>query len=78
MKKIMLVLLAGLVADLIQTGGDGISVAVRIGTEECVENNGFIGVLRMKIALHHGQFIKIRKQSQILSTHCSVLLFIFR
>lgn len=45
-------------------GGDGKAVAVGIVAVKSVKDHSFIGVLGIKITLHHGQFIEIRQQCQ--------------
>ena len=55
--------------DLLQAGGDGKAVAVRIVAVKSVEDHSFIGILGIKITLHHGQFIEIRQQRQVAFTH---------
>ena len=58
-----------IVDDLLQPGGDGKAVAVWIVAVKGVEDHSFIGVLGIKITLHHGQFIEIRQQRQVAFTH---------
>ena len=54
---------------LLQTGGDGKTVSVGIGAEERVEDHGLVGILSMKIALHHGKLIQIRQQGEVSLAH---------
>ena len=42
---------------LLQTGADGITVIAWVAAVKCIENDGFVGILFLKVALHHGQFV---------------------
>ena len=44
---------------LLQPGADGKAIAVGIGAVEHVKDYGLVGVLFLKISLHHGQFIQV-------------------
>ena len=58
--------------DLLQTGTDRVAAPYRVAAVKCIENDGFIGILFLKISLHHSQLIEICQQSKITFTHrCS-------
>ena len=47
------------VDDLLQTCGNGIAAVTGIAAVKCIENNSFVAVLVVKIALHHSKLIKV-------------------
>ena len=44
---------------LFQTGTNGKTISMGIGTVEHIEDDSFICVFFLKIALHHRQFIQV-------------------
>ena len=61
---------------LLQAGADGVAVAVGIVAVEGVEDHRLIGILLLKIPLHHGELIKIGQQSKVSFVHnCSSCAF---
>ena len=54
---------------LLQARGNRIASFTGVVSVKGVENDGFVPVLVFKVTLHHGKFIKICEQGQILSVH---------
>lgn len=54
---------------LFQPGSYGLAAASRVGAVKNIKNYSFILVLVLKIALHHGELIKIGEQGQAVSVH---------
>ena len=63
---------------LFQPCCNGIAAVTGIVAVKSIKNNGFVAVLVFEITLHHGEFIEIREQSQVLPVHnfSSFLLFV--
>lgn len=60
--------------ELFDAAHDGISAPEGILAEKGIEHDGLVLVLVLEVALHHGQFIEIREQSQVLTIHNNPIL----
>ena len=54
---------------LLHAAHDGVAAPEGVVAEKRVKDDGLVLILVLEIALHHGQLIEIREQSQVLTIH---------